>query len=196
MRWSRKKTKAEGPFKANRILDTEELKIDQVFTKEGEKPVALFTHTREKEAQKIGAKGFVGPIGGQVDYASGKQGVTQGYYFANNISERGFREGHDEIVKAGKTTGSAIPNDVPFTKVEKGKSIPITPSTFLTSAPTGSIAISGDFVVSGDPKDFHKPTEDCTYCGCSNEVNEDFYTSARPQYCKRCGKNLRLNFNT
>ena len=36
------KKETEGPFKATRILDTPEAKIDQVFTKE-EKTVALFT---------------------------------------------------------------------------------------------------------------------------------------------------------
>jgi len=36
------KKKDEGPFKANRILDTSEVKVDQIFTKEDENLLLSF----------------------------------------------------------------------------------------------------------------------------------------------------------
>jgi hypothetical protein len=192
LRSLRKKHKEEGPFKANRILNTKELKIDQVFTREGEKPVALFTHANEREAQKIEAKGFAGPVGGQVAFASGKEGVTRGYYFSDNISEREIKEKRDEILTAANTMGSAIPKDVTFTRVGKGESVPMTSSTVLTATRSGSVGISGGFLVSGEPQDLMKSWKTCSHCGCPNQVVED---SDNPQYCSYCGKNLDTNYS-
>lgn len=189
MRWLGKKNKEEGPFKANRILNTKELKIDQVFTRDGEKPVALFTHAKEREGQKIDAKGFVGPVGGQVGYATSKEGVTRGFYFADNISETELKESRKGILAAANKTGNAIPKDVVFEKIEKENSIPITKSTLLTATSSGSVGISGSFVVSGSARDLWKPLKICSYCGKRVE-NE-----AGSEYCSYCGKHLEANYS-
>ena len=61
-RFFKRKKKDEGPFKANRILNTQEIKVDQVFTKTDEKPVALFTTITEDEARKIVMTWFETPF--------------------------------------------------------------------------------------------------------------------------------------
>jgi hypothetical protein len=145
------KRKKTGPFEANRILDTNESKIDQVFTKGDEKPVALFVHVTEDEAKKIGVEGYVGPtnIGGKGDYERNQKWVTRAIYWPNNIPGAQFIANMStQIIDAVKTGyGTIIPGSVQFKEIQKETIIPISGSSTLVTDKNGQVELKGIFFV-------------------------------------------------
>lgn len=181
--WKKRQETLEGPFKANRILDTEELKIDQVFTQDG-KPVALFTHATNSSTKQIDVSGYAGPIGGKVGYSTNKESETRAFYLAENVSEELIEPKKGEIIDVGsRASGSQIPCDIKLEGVSAGSSIPIIPGKIITGGQNGSIAVSGE-IISGSPADFSY----CTYCGKFADGDE--------KYCKGCGRSLALDYHT
>jgi len=149
LRWGKKKD--VGPFKANRILDTREVKVDQVFTKDEEKPVALFISNTEDEAKRIGAEGYAGPteFGAKGEYERGKTWVTRAIYWPNNIPGAQFNENiSEQIIRAVITGGTLVPSNIQFEKVEVEKTIPISGSAILKTNYSGYAELSGSFTVS------------------------------------------------
>lgn len=179
MRWHLRKKKDEGPFKANRILDTPELKVDQVFTRDGEKPVALFTHATEKATKEVDVSGYAGPVGGKAGYKATKEGEMRAFYLADNISQAEAEKNKRELVTAAKTAGSLVPYDIPMEKAITGSAIQLTPRKVLEVGQKGSAQISGSFVVSGSRVDLPR----CTHCG-------ELALDSKAEYCSRCGKRL------
>lgn len=153
--WGRKKKK-KGPFDANRILDTEQVKVDQVFTKDG-KPVALFASVTEDQSRKIGAEGYVGGTdvgvkgGIKGSYESDRKWRTYPLFWTNNIPgaiplDRAYPQ-IKEAVRAGP--GTLLPDSVPFHDVAHVNSVPISDSAHIQVNEDGQTMISGDFTISG-----------------------------------------------
>ena len=177
----------EGPFRANRILNTNEVKIDQVYTKEQEKPVALFIHTTEDEVRKIGAGGYAGPtkIGGEGKYARDIKWFTRAIYFPHNIPGAKLdATSSNQILASVVTGGTIVPGNVTFEKVSGEKSIPMTGSSILRTNEKGFAEISGSFVASGPAgsRSF-KILQFCPHCQADVEVGSSF--------CPKCGKNIK-----
>lgn len=181
------KKKDEGPFKANRILDTSEAKIDQVYTRGEEKPVALLTHTTEEEAKKIGAESYVGPtkFGGEGKYETNKTWYTRAWYFPDNIPGAKFdSKTSDQIIKSVEVEGTFVPRNINFEKVEGEKTFPISGSSVLTTNQSGFSAMSGSFVVSapfGSPRHL-RIMHLCPKCQAEIDVTSRF--------CPKCGEKL------
>jgi len=150
LRWHRKEKKEEGPFKANRILDTKELKVDQVFTGDGEKPVAVFVHTIRMQRQKLEVKGTFGLAGGEIERKQGKERTILGFYHPANISENAVKERNKEIVAAAIKNDNEIPNDILLKEIgNTNLTLPASSSAFLELTPKGSAAVNGSITLSG-----------------------------------------------
>jgi hypothetical protein len=149
------KRKKAGPFEANRILDTNQSKVDQVFTKGDEKPVALLITTTEDEARKIGAAAYTGPtdIGAKGEYEKSQKWVTRGFYWPENISGSQIMVKTGQIIDAVKSgSGTIIPKNIRFEEMPKGASIPISGSATLMVS-EGHAELKGIFIVSGSRRD-------------------------------------------
>lgn len=158
-----RKKKSEGPLKASRILDTPEVKVDQVFTKDEEKPVALFLTTTEDEAKRIGAKGYAGPtrLGAEGEYERGKTWVTRAIYWPNNIPGAQFDENiSGQIISAMKTAGTVVPSNIQFEKVENEKTIPVSGSAYLKTNYSGYAQLNGSFTVNASITKTKKSAEE------------------------------------
>lgn len=171
----KRKRKDEGPFKANRILDTPEVKVDQVFTTD-EKPVALFITNTEDEARKIGAEAYFGPtkFGAGGEYERDKVWVTRAIYFPKNIPGAKFdeeigREIRDSVTRAG----TIVPENIRFEKVESEKAYPISGAAFLKTGYDGYTELSGRLPVSIPimhlcpycNQEIHVASKECPFCG-------------------------------
>lgn len=175
----KRKKKDEGPFKANRILDTSEVKVDQVFTRIEEKSVALFITNTEDEARRIGAEGYFGPtkFGGKGEYERGKIWITRAIYFPDNIPGAQFneeigREMRDSLIREG----TVVPADIQFEKVESEKIYPISGAAVLKTDYTGYTELSGRLPVSLPIMKL------CPYC------NSEIHAACKE--CPVCGKKL------
>jgi hypothetical protein len=146
----KKKKETEGPFKADRILDTPEVKIDQVYTNDG-KPVALFSTISEEEARKIGAEGYVGStkIGGRGQYESGRRWVTYPIYFPDNILGSTLTENTSrQITDSLKIIGTFVPDGIILEKVETQTTFPISGTASLKAKSNGSTELNGSINIS------------------------------------------------
>jgi hypothetical protein len=141
----------KGPFEANRILDTHQSKIDQVFTREDEKPVALFIHTTEDEAKKIGAEGYIGPtnVGAKGEYEKSQKWVTKAIYFPENIPGAISIHSGEIFSAVSDGPGTLIPRNITITEVKNETTIPISGSAFLRTNYRGETQISGYLALSG-----------------------------------------------
>jgi len=149
------KRKKAGPFEANRILDTNQSKVDQVFTKGDEKPVALLITTTEDEARKIGAEAYTGPtdIGAKGEYERNQKWVTRGFYWTENISGSQILLTIGQIIDAVKSgSGTIIPSNIRFEEMPKETTIPISGSATLMVS-EGYAELKGTFIVSGSRRD-------------------------------------------
>ena len=151
--FKKKKEKDEGPFKADRFLDTPQLKLDQAYWRKDEKPVAIFQHTLEAEANKIGAKGYVGTvIGVDGEYEMRKRYVTRAIYFPQNLPNAQLDENtKEQILDSVRNLGALVPENIQFEKIEDEKTISISNSIKLKTNQTGYANLSGSFTVTPIP---------------------------------------------
>ncbi len=179
----RKKKKEIGPFRANRILNTHEVKIDQVYTKD-EKPVAILITLTEDEAKKIGAEGYVGPTNIKVKgkYERDNNWVTRAIYFPANIPDAQFTEDIGKQIRNSVAVGgTVVPINVQFEKAEREKKYPISGSASLRMVDNMHTVISGEVVLT-------PPTQPtfmrrlCPYC--NNEIDVAY------KQCPFCGKHV------
>ncbi|TRZ53381.1 MAG: hypothetical protein D4S01_01440 [Dehalococcoidia bacterium] len=179
----RKKKNKHGPFRANRILDTSEVKIDQVYTKD-ENPVALFVTITEDEAKKIGAEGYFGPtkFGAEGKYERGKTWVTRAIYFPAGIPDTQFTEDLGKQMSGSVAVGgTVVPTSIQFEKAELEKTYPISDSASLRVVDDMHVMIDGKIVLSPPSR----PTfmrRLCPYC--NNEIDVAY------KKCPFCGKQV------
>ncbi len=171
----KRKKENEGPFKANRILDTPEVKVDQVFTEEG-KAVALFATIAEDEAKKIVAEGYIGPtqmgVGGK--YERDKKWATKSFYFYKNIPDAyDDANMHRQIIESLKTEGIIVPNNMQFEKVENVSTIPISDTASLEANYDGSAKLRGSINVSTPSAVSAQIMKRCPYCNSEIEVTSN-----------------------
>jgi len=151
--WDRKKQK-KGPFDANRILDTDQVKIDQVFTHDG-KPIALFTSVSEDQSRKMGAEGYIegttfSPKGGvKGTYESERKWKTYPLFWKHNIPEAvPLDRAYPEIRDAVKTgSGTLLPESVPFHDVAHVNSVQISDNAQIKVEEGGQTTLSGDVAI-------------------------------------------------
>jgi len=184
----KRKKKDEGPFKANRILDTPEVKVDQVYTRIDEKPVALFATITEDEAKKIGAEGFAGPtqLGAKGEYETDKKWVTRAVWFPTNIPQAQFNENiHMQIRNSLATEGTIVPSNIPFEKVEDEKTIRISGAASLKTYSSGDIVLSGSIPVITPVTTRVSRLKIMKFCpNCGSEIEVTSKT------CPICGKQI------
>lgn len=181
----KRKKKGEGPFKANRILDTSEVKVDQVFTTHDGKPVAIFITNTEEEARRIGAEGYVGPtrFGAGGEYDRDKRWVTRAIYFPKNLPGARFdKEISNEMRDSVTRAGTMVPEDIPFEKVEGEKTYPISGAAVLQTGSNGYHATINGKVVLTPPGSF-PIMKLCPSCG--NEIHAAY------MQCPFCGNEFR-----
>nr|QNO58089.1 hypothetical protein OJKMNAAM_00011 [Methanosarcinales archaeon ANME-1 ERB7] len=169
------KKENEGPFRANRILDTPEVKVDQVFTKE-EKPVALFATIAEDEAKKIGAEGYFGPtqMGVEGKYERDKKWVTKSLYFYKNIPDAYDDENlHRQIRESLRTEGTIVPSNMQFEKVENISTILLSGTASLEANYDGSAKLNGSLNVSTPSAVSAQIMKRCPYCNSEIEVTSN-----------------------
>lgn len=176
----RRKKKEHGPFRANRILDTSEVKIDQVYTKD-EKPVALFVTITEDEAKKIGAEGYLGPtnFGARGKYEQGKTWVTRAFYFMPNAQ---FSEALGKQIRNSVAVGgTVVPNNIQFQKPEPEKKYPISESASLRVVDNMHVLMDGKIALSPPSQ----PTFLRRLCPfCKAEIDVAY------KECPHCGKEV------
>ena len=147
------RNKKKGPFRANRILDTDQLKVDQVFTEDG-KPVALFTSVKEDQSKKFSAEGYIegtviAPKGGAKGlYESDTKWKTYPLFWASNIPDavpldRAYPEIREEVQNK---LGTALPESIPFHNITHMNTVSISDSAQLEVDENGRTKISGEFV--------------------------------------------------
>lgn len=178
-----KKKKESGPFRADRILDTSEVKIDQVYTKD-ENPVALLITITEDEARKIGAEGYVGPtkIGAKGKYERDKTWVTRAIYFPANIPDAQFTEDIGKQIRNSVAVGgTVVPTDVQFEKAEREKTYPISGSASLRVADDMHAVIDGKLVLTPPSQPIYM-RKSCPDCGAEISVFS--------KNCPACGKQV------
>lgn len=155
------KIKKRGPFQANRILDTDEVKIDQVFT-EDNKPVVLFASITEEQSKKIGAEGYIkagkpsgplGSVGGKGSYEREKTWSTYPIFWPDNLSNAlPLDQAYPQIKRAVEAgPGTLLPETVsirePQYNVPHVNSIPISDNAQLKIQRDGITSISGDMTI-------------------------------------------------
>lgn len=161
-------------------MDTSEVKIDQVYTKD-EDPVALFVTITEDEARKIGAEGYVGPtkFGAKGKYERGKTRVTRAIYFPAGIPGAQFT---DEIGKQIRDSvaveGTVVPADIQFEKAEVGKAFPISGAASIRVVNDLHVMIDGKLVL--QPSSFMRRL--CPSCNAVIDV--------ACKKCPFCGKQI------
>ena len=146
------KRKKAGPFEANRILDTPQSKVDQVFIKDDEKPVVLLIHTTEDEAKKIGVEAYAGPtnMGTKGEYEKSQKLVTRGLYWPENISGSQVMISAGNIAEAVRSGyGTIIPETIHFEEIPIETIIPISGSATLVTYRAGYTELKGVFIISG-----------------------------------------------
>lgn len=179
----RKKKKEIGPFRANRILNTSEVKVDQVYTKD-EDPVALFITITEDDAKKIGAEGYVGPtkVGAKGKYEREKTWVTRAIYFPLSIPDAQFtKELGKKIRNSVAVGGTVVPTDIQFEKAEREKTYPISSSASLRVMDDMHAEIDGKLVLAPPSQPIYT-RKNCPSCG--SEI------SLVSGYCPVCGKQV------
>ena len=179
----KRKKKEIGPFRANRILNTSEVKIDQVYT-EDENPVAILITLTEDEAKKIGAEGYAGPtkVGVKGKYERNNKWVTRAIYFPESIPDAQFTEDIGKQIRNSVAVGgTVVPMNVPFEKAELEKTYPISGSASLSVTDNMYTVISGEVVLTPPSR----PTfmrRLCPYC--NKEIDVAY------KKCPFCGKQV------
>jgi hypothetical protein len=138
--------KKEGPFTANRLLNSKEVKIDQVFTSDDEKPIALLFSTTEEIVSKTGGEGYFGPtkMGVKGNLDEQKKWVTRGFVFPENMPQAISQAQYHSITSASEAMGTLYPRTLQYDEVNETTGFALTPSTNVTMEPSGITVISGD----------------------------------------------------
>jgi hypothetical protein len=148
----KRKKENKGPFEANRILDTPQAKIDQVFTRKEEKPIALYTHTVEDEAKKIGVEGYTGTqFGGKGEYGQNKGWFTTAILFKKNLEDAGVQcdeNFRSQLNNTLRTMGTLVPDNVQFKFIEDEATIPTTSGSSIQVSNNGSVQFKGSIPLS------------------------------------------------
>lgn len=141
------------PFKAERILDTRESKVDSIYTEDG-KPFALLIHIAEENAKKLGldVEANVGPttIGGGAhgEYEGEAKYVTKAFYWPENVPPgRQFSIIPRQVRNVMIHGGTILPQALQYEKVEDEKNIPLSNNATITLNKKGTATFSGRFKI-------------------------------------------------
>jgi len=143
--------KKKGPFDANFIINSDEAKVIQVFTRGQEKPVALLTATREDHARQIGVEGALGV---EKASAGGRYETTQRWnwrmmVWPENISgvilDAKFSSEMTQL--AERYTGSTISSNIPMQELKPNSSIPISGAARISVNKKLETKVSGEIII-------------------------------------------------